>query len=506
MKRLLFLMLVMMSVSCGCFAQMTDDEKYEQARVLYNSEQYAKALPILNELEQRNHAKALNVLGLCYQYGRGVKKDVDKAYNYYMRSAEQGYCYGQRNLAWLYTDDTYMELHPEKAPDYKQMELWLRKAAKQNADIMYELARFYLDMQVMDEWQNKDYDAYLRKAAEGGSAEALACLGYDQMCEKDYNSALANFKLAKDKGLATFWTFFYADSEELKIDDCLMVLRYLMKNPEIKLDDCKKYKYDNYLLTVNKGEGSQGLVVLSKTGNEIVKTPFFYNIWIFEDTDEHHKYPYVNFQYSLEDTTNREVTFWNNRIELDVMEGINRIVQQNKGFKVKSARYNGDGYIYAIINNDQEQYSLMKITKAGKIIKSTPFTKEELSLPYEKDNKKININWRDKIYLVNSKFNIDITFTLYNFLLSNPDYRLTCWEAVLVNNSYLLLRVQQDSDGYYRYRWFRLSNTGNVLGRTTIEDGEKIQYDDHKSNFYNMNYMTGQRSEFGLEEMLKRFK
>lgn len=500
MKRIIFLITLFYFTTAICYAQSSDDAKYEQARTMYNSKQYSKALPILNELSQRNHAKALNILGLCYQYGRGVQKDVDKSYSYYKKSAELGFCSAQRNLAWLHTDDSYIELHPEE-PNYKEVERLLRLAATQEADYMYELARFYLDMGVMDEWQDKDPYIYLNRAVEAGSAIAMACSGEHNIYEKQYDKASVLLHSAKDKGITTFSSFVYEIEEKTNIEICLMILHYLKKNPDLKLESYNRYNENQYLLRVSNGKGNKGLVLMSKTGAVLANTPYFHDIWISEFTNEHNPYPYIHFSTSPDNYT-QYVYFINKSISLDIMDGIYKFIQQDKGYMVQNANYNGGESIYIAVSNDKEQYSYMKINKAGKILRSTPFAKDDIRVLC--DEEKVNLSYGENIYLIGSKTNLETVFTILEFF-SNSEYRTDNWDALFVDNSFLLVHVQYLSDPF-RHKWFKLSSFGTILGKTTTESDDEIKYDSNKKIFYYYDHKTYNTTEFSLQEMLKRIK
>lgn len=503
-------------VTSNGYAQSADDEKYEKADKYYDAKEYNKAIPVLNELVTRNHVKAFNLLGICYNYGYGVKKNVDKAYEYYMKGAEKGNCHAQRNLAWLFQDNEFMEKHTSGEGDsyhkdfdfYRQTERWLRMAAQNNADYMYELARFYLDMQVSDDWQDKDPNIYLQKASDAGSAKAQACIGYMKMLEGNYDDAIKMFRPAKEKGIKTFWSFDYAESEELNIDDCLMILQYLRKNAGLKLKHFQKYADVNYLLSVSKGEGNKGLVVLSMSGAVVAKTPYFRNIWLVEDPNEHRRYPYISFSTSSEDySQDVDVYFLNKKIQFDIMDGIYQFSQNNQGLKIKSAHYNGGEHIYIAVCNDKEQYSYMKINKTGKIIKSIPFVKDKMYVSC--DEEKINLAYGENIHLIDSTIDLDVIFTVLDFFLSNADYRLDMWEALFINNNYLLLHGQKRGvDTYYRWsNWYKLSTTGKILGKTTAEtDNEVSYYPSDEKYFHYYDSKAEREIKFSLQEMLKRIK
>ena len=64
-------------------------------------------------------------LGNCYKHGRGVEKNLEKAVEWYRKSAEQGYDRGQFALAGCYE-------YGEGVPQDKEKALqWYKKAADQ---------------------------------------------------------------------------------------------------------------------------------------------------------------------------------------------------------------------------------------------------------------------------------------------------------------------------------------------------------------------------------------
>lgn len=64
-------------------------------------------------------------LGNCYRQGRGVEKNLEKAVEWYRKSAEQGYDRGQYCLAGCYEKGEGVPIDKEKALQ------WYKKAADQ---------------------------------------------------------------------------------------------------------------------------------------------------------------------------------------------------------------------------------------------------------------------------------------------------------------------------------------------------------------------------------------
>ncbi len=122
MKRITFLITLFFTITI-CYAQSSDNEKYEQATKHYKAKEYNKAITILNELAARNHAKGLDLLGSCYNYGYGVSKNKQKATELYLKSANLGWKGGQLHLAYSYLEDE----------DFTNAATWFKKQQKQGA-------------------------------------------------------------------------------------------------------------------------------------------------------------------------------------------------------------------------------------------------------------------------------------------------------------------------------------------------------------------------------------
>ncbi len=104
----------------------------------YNQQQYVKAFRILEPHVKSENQRALLMFGLMYRNGRGVKKDLRKAYKYYKAAAVQGYARAQYNLAIL--------ILSTGKTDEKKLEsiAWLKLASQQDLPrAQYHLGMFY---------------------------------------------------------------------------------------------------------------------------------------------------------------------------------------------------------------------------------------------------------------------------------------------------------------------------------------------------------------------------
>lgn len=165
-------------------------------------------------------------LGYCYTNGIGVEKDenkglhwtrqsaekgnargqfnlggyfeemndVEKAVEYYTKSANQGLVYAQHNLGQIYSVNFQ---------DKTKAIYWYEKAANQEYPLSQsKLAALYLDMD--DEYNNRKAFSLLQKAANAGEESAYNNLGYCYATGKggfqDIQKALVWYKKAADNG------------------------------------------------------------------------------------------------------------------------------------------------------------------------------------------------------------------------------------------------------------------------------------------------------------------
>ncbi|NVK38235.1 MAG: sel1 repeat family protein [Gammaproteobacteria bacterium] len=117
MKNILVTLLFLMSV------KVTADVG-KQAYDLVNSGDVQKAIELLSKKEHKEKPEALFMMGMIYDSGRGVEKDIVKASNYYERAAKKGNAVAQFYIGMFYKDGVGVEKDSEKAI------YWLRKASE----------------------------------------------------------------------------------------------------------------------------------------------------------------------------------------------------------------------------------------------------------------------------------------------------------------------------------------------------------------------------------------
>src|SRR5436305_1796883 len=124
----------------------------------------------INWLEQaaKNGDKvATNNLALCYYYGEGTEKNLEKAFYWYQKAAENGDEDAMNNLAICYKDGKGTEKNLEKAF------CWYQKAAENGGKVaMNSLAKCYEDGKVTEKNLEKAF-YWFQKAVENGNNNAM---------------------------------------------------------------------------------------------------------------------------------------------------------------------------------------------------------------------------------------------------------------------------------------------------------------------------------------------
>ncbi len=143
-------------------------------------------------------AEARFKLALKYSKGKGVEKNLEKAFELYKKSAQQEHSRAQNNLGNMYSRGEYVK------QDHKQAVRWYRKAADQGnptAQFNLGLGRYYGEG-VLESYK-KAADWY-RQAAEQGHAGALnnlsAMYSRGQSVERNFSMAYGLFLLAAQGG------------------------------------------------------------------------------------------------------------------------------------------------------------------------------------------------------------------------------------------------------------------------------------------------------------------
>ena len=195
----------------------------------YMSEDYSKAMEYSRKAADMGNGEAMCQIGLLYDSGKGVAKNIDTANQWYLKAGEAGFSYGYTNLADNYKSaknyDKAIEYFHKAvemgnedairdeanfiktiADDYysaednaKAMEYYLKAADKGNGGAMHLIAKIYfLGLGV-----SKDINAakqWLQKAGEAGASSAYKDLAVIAQNENDYTKAMEYYLKAADMG------------------------------------------------------------------------------------------------------------------------------------------------------------------------------------------------------------------------------------------------------------------------------------------------------------------
>lgn len=157
-----------------------------------------KAFFYLSRAAQQNEPTALHNLGWMYANGKGTEKNLDKALKCYKKAAEQNHPSAQSALGWL-----YMKGFAVPQDDAEAVK-WYRKSAEKN----HAIAQFYMGFMyengrgvIMDK---KEAAKWYQRAAEQGQKDAQFYLGkmYEsgEGLSQDFDQAKKWYQKAADNG------------------------------------------------------------------------------------------------------------------------------------------------------------------------------------------------------------------------------------------------------------------------------------------------------------------
>lgn len=206
------------------------DKLYQKAKKYYSERNLKKAISYFTLAAKDGHTEALYHLGLCYEKGEGVKKDLDvakkhllqatskghikalnalgrchegsaEAFKFYKQAAEKGDSDGMVAVALCYYEGKGVAMDRKKAYEYHEM------ATKQgNDEAKYLIGDCYKNLAYAGDttyqflygsccFYNREFDeakTYLQLAANNGHVEAMYYLGQ-------------YYDVRNMQGLATIW-------------------------------------------------------------------------------------------------------------------------------------------------------------------------------------------------------------------------------------------------------------------------------------------------------------
>lgn len=151
---------------------------FDEAAAAFGAGNYAKAQEELQPLLANNDSRAQYSMGVLYENGFGVSKDLPRAAAWYLKSAEQGNSDAQYNLGAMHEHGVGIPVN------YLEAARWYRPAAEQgDVDALSNLAVLYQNGQGVPQ------DKILAMALYNVS---VAYAGNRQTQAKQNRQALAN--------------------------------------------------------------------------------------------------------------------------------------------------------------------------------------------------------------------------------------------------------------------------------------------------------------------------
>ncbi|RXJ89488.1 hypothetical protein CRV01_08405 [Arcobacter sp. CECT 8983] len=189
-----------------------DDIKAIEELVRYHLCNSCEKSPFINQetgffymkrlYELRKTPRDYASMGWAYAYGKGVKKDLKKAEEYYFQAAQKGYTSAYYNLAWLYYRNKENKDRDIIRLDYKKAKEYLELGAKNyNYPSINLLGVFYKDGLGVKKDMQKAVRLF-EKAARYDKYAANHLANYYRD-KKDYKSAMKYYEYAKSKGDAS---------------------------------------------------------------------------------------------------------------------------------------------------------------------------------------------------------------------------------------------------------------------------------------------------------------
>ncbi|WP_286236995.1 tetratricopeptide repeat protein [Neptuniibacter halophilus] len=138
---------------------------------VYKDKGYRVELETVRPAAESGDAQAQNRLGEMAEFGYGMQRDPNQAFQWYQKAAEQGYVAAEHNIGRCYNFGTGV------AQDFSAAEEWYRKAAKKgHTDAMFFLGTLYSNNHGSQQDQDTNILAYawMHNAALLGNPTAIA--------------------------------------------------------------------------------------------------------------------------------------------------------------------------------------------------------------------------------------------------------------------------------------------------------------------------------------------
>ncbi len=175
------------------------DSLYTKADACFKNQSYQEAFALSKRAADQGHATACSLVGVCYEHGLGVEKNLVSAKTHFERAAKGGLPRGMRNFALTAIKEEY------GAPDYALALHYLNKAdAAADFRAPGILSWMYLNGKGVEKDLIKAIDL-LRRGIERDDHDALfsyaSCLRDGIGVEKNLEEALKHAKSLQEKGV-----------------------------------------------------------------------------------------------------------------------------------------------------------------------------------------------------------------------------------------------------------------------------------------------------------------
>lgn len=166
----------------------------------YQDGDYQQALEIIKPLADEGDSRAQALLAIMYDQGRGVEKNAQTAFSWYLKAATQGLPMAQHDVGVKYFQGNGTE------QDYREAAQWWEQSATAGlADSQFNLGlMYYRGLGVALDYPKAA--ALFHQAAEQDHAQAQYSLAvmqaFGQGMDQDYAKALQWFQKAAAQGIA----------------------------------------------------------------------------------------------------------------------------------------------------------------------------------------------------------------------------------------------------------------------------------------------------------------
>ncbi len=143
------------------------------------------------------NGSGMNNVGYAYNHGKGVKKDLHKGFEWYLKSVIVGNATGMNNVgyAYYYGKGVKKDLH-------KGFEWFLKSAIVGNATGMYNVAYAYQYGNGVEKDQHKAFEWFLKSAIVGnGNATATLMNGFSDKLFNEIRNLKKKNKILKKENL-----------------------------------------------------------------------------------------------------------------------------------------------------------------------------------------------------------------------------------------------------------------------------------------------------------------